>query len=307
MTAIDDSDLRALVRPLRWHDYGGGSVYCNTIIGQYAAWDFDGKDGHYKAPGAFAGCRVVGDVEAAKAAAQEHFNDIIASALDLPALASYRSQESGEVVWRDVAGFEGLYEVSSVGDVRSVRSGKVLAKPLMGLGYHKAELWKNNQRTQTSVHRLVAEAFIPKREGAEEVNHKDGDKTNNHVTNLEWVTRSENEFHSKYVLGHLIKPIRGTDPITGEWIEYCSTEQAAREIGVAPVVVWRAVNAPGKVWRGKVWSSPQPSPVGEVTEEMAQAAHDRWCEMPSIMSTYDRIKLAVRAALTAAKGVGSGE
>lgn len=64
-------------------------------------------------------------------------------------------------------------------------------------GYVLVRLWNNNKSVSKLVHRLVAETFIPKIEGKCEVNHIDGDKTNNNVDNLEWCTRQENNIHAK--------------------------------------------------------------------------------------------------------------
>lgn len=64
-------------------------------------------------------------------------------------------------------------------------------------GYVLVRLWNNNKAVSKLVHRLVAETFIPKIEGKCEVNHIDGDKTNNNVDNLEWCTRQENNIHAK--------------------------------------------------------------------------------------------------------------
>lgn len=102
--------------------------------------------------------------------------------------------------WRDVVGYEGVYEVSSFGNVRRVDLGHHSTKE--GLksqrtdpnGYKQVDLWNGSGRTHR-VHRLVAKAFIPNPKKKRTVNHKDGDKTNNHVDNLEWATYSENNQH----------------------------------------------------------------------------------------------------------------
>lgn len=103
--------------------------------------------------------------------------------------------------WRDVVGHEGLYWVSNYGEIRN-NKGTVLSKCKSLNGYLNVYLSKENGRSvNTSISRSVAIAFIPNPENKPHVNHIDRIKTNNHVSNLEWVTRSENMLHS-YETGH---------------------------------------------------------------------------------------------------------
>ena len=105
-----------------------------------------------------------------------------------------------------VRGADGYYEVSNFGNVRSVkggrRSGRLLKASRRTLrGYMVVSLCKDGRTQSASVHRLVAKAFISNPEHKPCVNHKDGNPSNNHVDNLEWVTYAENEGHALYVLG----------------------------------------------------------------------------------------------------------
>ena len=109
-----------------------------------------------------------------------------------------------------VKGYEGIYEVSDTGVVRSIdrtiqcrtetvltRKGIVLAQnPHKDTSYLLVSLWKGNKGTSFYVHRLVAEAFLPNLRLLPEVNHKDGDRQNNVLTNLEWVTSLGNKLHA---------------------------------------------------------------------------------------------------------------
>jgi hypothetical protein len=103
-------------------------------------------------------------------------------------------------VWKPVADFEGLYEVSNFGKVRSLYRNGTNGKCMMAhhcRGYERVNLWKNGQLTHKLVHRMVAEAFIPNPENKPQVNHINGNKADNNVSNLEWVTASENQIHAR--------------------------------------------------------------------------------------------------------------
>ena len=111
--------------------------------------------------------------------------------------------------WRPVVGYEGHYEVSSLGDIKSVkrcrgasRTPRILKKHLGSSGYEFVVLRKDGVNKNATVHRMVARAFVPKPDGKDCVNHKDGNKLNNNAQNLEWVTYSENAFHSMRTLGN---------------------------------------------------------------------------------------------------------
>ena len=110
-----------------------------------------------------------------------------------------------EEIWKDIIGYEGIYQVSNTGKVRKINGNAYnYSKPKVfmlkqvgnGTGYMKVFLHRDNKCKQPLVHRLVAEAFIPNPEGKPYINHKDGIKTNNVVDNLEWCTNSENMRHA---------------------------------------------------------------------------------------------------------------
>lgn len=88
--------------------------------------------------------------------------------------------------WKDINGFEGLYQVSNQGRIKN-KHNKVLSLR-KDKGYFKVHLWKNSVSKWFLVHRLVAKAFIENPYNLPQVNHKDEDKTNNKVENLEWCT-----------------------------------------------------------------------------------------------------------------------
>lgn len=148
--------------------------------------------------------------------------------------------------WKDVKGFEGWYEVSNIGRVRSVERdikhscGKVqknpskIKKPQLhksGKGYHTLQLFKNSKHFKRYVHRMVAEAFIPNPLNKPQVNHIDGNPKNNHVDNLEWVTSLENMQHAnENRLLDLRKPIRRIST-SGKLQEFDSVKEAAKSVG----------------------------------------------------------------------------
>ena len=104
-----------------------------------------------------------------------------------------------EEIWRPVVGYEGLYEVSNIGRVRSLdrfyyrlHKGKVLSPTKDRYGYLTVTLNCNGKSKTIKIHRLVAQAFLPNPDNLPQVNHKDEDKTNNNVDNLEWCTAKYN-------------------------------------------------------------------------------------------------------------------
>jgi hypothetical protein len=111
-------------------------------------------------------------------------------------------------IWKSIKGYEGLYEVSNIGKIKSleklVSNGKkyilkkerILIKIMSSSGYYYVNLYKNKKSKVTYIHRIVVENFIPNVENKSQVNHIDGNKKNNCISNLEWCTRIENAQHA---------------------------------------------------------------------------------------------------------------
>ena len=108
-------------------------------------------------------------------------------------------------IWKTIDGFNGWYDISNFGKIRSwrnntntrgVRKTPRILKHSSVRGYMIATLFKNKERYKIATHRLVAQAFIPNTDDKPHINHKDGVRYNNHISNLEWCTRSENMRHA---------------------------------------------------------------------------------------------------------------
>lgn len=139
--------------------------------------------------------------------------------------------------WKPIFGWEDKYAVSDRGNVKNLISGKLLSQHDNGVGYKKVQLWRDGVGgTKAYVHRLVADAFLPGKGRRTEVNHKDGNRSNNGVENLEWVTSSENTKHAVYrgalcAWGNRSKPIEARSLETGERIRFATISEAERALG----------------------------------------------------------------------------
>lgn len=136
-----------------------------------------------------------------------------------------------EEVWKDIEGYRGAYQISNLGNVKSVErevtqwnesAKKYVTRIQKGLimkpfededGYLRLQLIKDGVRKKHFVHRLVALAFIPNPENKPEVNHKEGDKKDNRVWMLEWSTSSENQRHA--IANKLYETAKGEKIRTG--------------------------------------------------------------------------------------------
>lgn len=175
-------------------------------------------------------------------------------------------------LWKKVEGYES-YEISNTGKVLThnwMNRGitKVMC-PSKYRGYFQVNLWKNGKQKCMRVHRLVADAFIPNPDNLKEINHIDGNKENNHVSNLEWCTREHNLKHStenmlniNFIKGlkrhaeSISKPIVAIEKKTGMTYEFVSIQEAARMLMVPATKVCacakgRIKSANGYIFRYK--------------------------------------------------------
>jgi hypothetical protein len=156
-------------------------------------------------------------------------------------------------IWRDVEGYDGKYQVSNLGNVRSVdrtfsnscgvmvtRKGIMLNPIQNRCGYMKVTMHKEGKVNTEVIHRLVAVAFVPNPNNLPQVNHKDGNKRNNDVSNLEWCTALSNMHHAKQqglrnnaleYAKSMRKSVIATNIETGEEIFYESIHAAENVFG----------------------------------------------------------------------------
>lgn len=163
-------------------------------------------------------------------------------------------------IWKPVNGYEELYEVSSLGRVisrnyRRTGNRQELGQWISAYGYKIVHLTNGGKTRTVGVHRLVARAFIPNPNNKKEVNHKDGNKENNVVKNLEWVSRNENQRHKYRILGY--PPVRARcKPVanitTGE--QFDSVRAAARAYKTAHSNIARAIER-GIRCKGCYWTN----------------------------------------------------
>lgn len=109
----------------------------------------------------------------------------------------YPTREFKEI-WKPILGYNGTYEASNKGRVKSFKykSPRILKQTINNNGYYACSLCQSGKVKRMMVHRIICESFIENAENKETVNHKDGDKLNNNINNLEWATRKENIHHA---------------------------------------------------------------------------------------------------------------
>ena len=152
-------------------------------------------------------------------------------------------------IWKDILGWEGRYQVSNFGRIKTLNYKRTKTPRIMNgitdiRGYKSIAFRVGGAKSKQKhymIHRLVAQAFIPNPNNKPFINHKDGNRANNVVGNLEWCTKEENERHRCYILEHHTgippKPVRCVE--TGE--KFLSESEAARAKGVTQGAISLAV------------------------------------------------------------------
>src|SRR5690606_1126699 len=154
--------------------------------------------------------------------------------------------------WKPIKDFE-HYEISNHGKVMSLDMGDELI-PRISRGYYMVDLHDYELIKKKKIHRLVAEHFIPNPENKAIVNHKDGNKLNNHIDNLEWMSHSENTMHSFYTLNDpRMTPVEQYS-LDGELIDtYRSRSEAVRATGISRGSITSNLSGRTKTGGGYVW------------------------------------------------------
>ncbi len=163
-------------------------------------------------------------------------------------------------VWKDIPNFEGMYQVSNYGNIKSlaryISNGKgkryidekILTPIDNGYGYKCIGLRNKQKKTVKYIHRLVAEMFIPNPKGYKQINHKDENKSNNKATNLEWCDSQYNIDYSRS--RDVIQIDMNTKEIVGI---YKSCKDASRVTGFSSGNISQACNHLWKYYKGFFW------------------------------------------------------
>lgn len=174
--------------------------------------------------------------------------------------------------WKDIIGYENMYQISNTGQVRSVDrivfagkhyvptriKGCIIKTRISKNGYVMVTLSNKSKTKHLYVHRLVAEAFIPNPDNKREVNHKDTNKLNNNVNNLEWTTSSENKIHAhknglmdnKYVGAEKRAKKQRIPIIMDDNILCYGVNKTAKKINVCPASITQVLHGERKFTRG---------------------------------------------------------
>ena len=156
-------------------------------------------------------------------------------------------------IWKDIEGYEGLYQISNLGRIRKYI---ILRQFLSHKGYLTTQLSKENKSKTFLVHRLVAKTFIPKIDGKNQINHKDGNKINNKVENLEWCTQKENINYSQKInssYNDRNKEVQQFDKNNKLLATYKSISDASRITGIKVSSISYSANGQRKTGGGYIW------------------------------------------------------
>ena len=174
-------------------------------------------------------------------------------------------------VWKDIKDYEGLYQVSNLGRIKSlsrfhytgwgknkgyIKKEKILTQTLLSIGYYIVTLCKNGESKKMFVHRLVAQAFLDNLNNFPCINHKDENKLNNNVNNLEWCSIKYNVNYGNCITKRANskkKPVQRIDK-DGNIYTYLSATDAGKELGINPNFISRCCTGERKTLYGETWN-----------------------------------------------------
>ena len=151
-------------------------------------------------------------------------------------------------IWKDIPGCEGRYWVSNLGRIKSIN--KILTPDKSQKGYLRARIAVGGKQKSLKIHRLVAMLFIPNPDNLPQVNHKNEDKADNRVCNLEWVDNRTNYCLNTNKAHGCIKVVMID---SGKETVFESVKQAARTVGISRYSITAACRGTQKVAGGKKW------------------------------------------------------
>lgn len=215
--------------------------------------------------------------------------------------------------WKDAKGYGGFYEVSNMGRVRSkeritkiqpychiVRKSRILKAQFNGK-YYRVVISLNGKFKQVLIHRLVAETFIPNPNNLPEVNHKDEDKSNNNVSNLEWCSRLYNvAYGTKSARHSLFMTLTKGVPVSQYTLDgvfvanYATIEQASKKVNISRGGIKCTCEGKQKSAGGYLWRYRNDEPPGKIRRDNCKRV-DQYSKDGKFIATFNSIKEATSA------------
>ena len=167
-----------------------------------------------------------------------------------------------DIIWKDIKGYEGIYEISNHGVIKNKKTNKVKKQYIDCVGYYVVSLCKNNISKPKRVHCIIAETFIPNPLNLPCINHKDENKLNNNIENLEWCTKGYNNRYGSRVQRITQKRKKKILQIDSNGVtvkEWDSIKEAANELGCNETQISRYARGVIKgMYKGFYWKYTKP-------------------------------------------------